>query len=58
VALEFLTRPGARVVVVVQSSTEHNALRETSEKLRLMFESLAIQVLRCRRLDALSKATA
>lgn len=39
----FLTRPGAKVVVVVQSSTEHDALKENGAKLRVMFESLAAQ---------------
>ena len=37
----FLTRPGARVVVVVQSSGGHNAQRLVSATLRLMFDSLA-----------------
>lgn len=37
----FLTRPGARVVVVVQSQTEGDVLRETCERIRIMFDALA-----------------
>ena len=36
----FLTHPGARVVVVVQSATEQGPLRETSQKIRVMFSAL------------------
>src|SRR5208337_2168327 len=37
----FLTRTGSRVVVVVQTDSDHKPLRETSERIRIMFESLA-----------------
>ena len=37
----FLTRRGAHVVILVQSSSDHAALKSCSEKLRIMFESLA-----------------
>jgi hypothetical protein len=37
----FLTRPGARVVVVCQSMSDDGAIREIAEKLRVMFASLA-----------------
>lgn len=36
----FLTRRGAKVVVVVQSSADHAPLKSLSSKLRVMFESL------------------
>ncbi len=36
----LLTRPGARVVVVVQSLTGHGPLKQLSGALRVMFESL------------------
>lgn len=38
----FLTRPGARVVVVCQSMSDDGAIREIADKLRVMFESLAV----------------
>lgn len=37
----FLTRPGARVVVVCQSMTDHNARNELSAKIQVMFQALA-----------------
>lgn len=37
----FIVRPGARVVVVCQSMSDDAAIRECSEKLRIMFASLA-----------------
>lgn len=39
-----LTREGARVVVVVQSITDHSARNQISEKLKVMFEALAARV--------------
>ncbi len=36
----FLTRPGAHVVVVCQSMADDGAIREISDKLRVMFEAL------------------
>lgn len=36
----FLTREAVRVVIVVQTDSDHKPLRETSEKIRLMLESL------------------
>jgi hypothetical protein len=36
----FLTKPGARVVVVVQSITDQGPLKQITSALRLMFESL------------------
>ena len=36
----WLTRRGSRVVIVVQSSTDHGPLKDISEKLRIMLESL------------------
>ena len=38
----FLTRKGARVVIVCQSMSDDGAIRELSDKLRVMFESLAV----------------
>lgn len=37
----LLTHPDSKVVVVVQTDSDHKPLRETSEKIRIMFESLA-----------------
>lgn len=42
----FLTRPAARAVVIVQTDSDHKPLRETSEKLRIMLESLEADGLR------------
>jgi hypothetical protein len=42
----FLTKSAARVVVVVQTDSEHKPLRETSEKIRIMLESLEADGLR------------
>lgn len=39
----FLTKPGALVVVVCQSMADDVAIKENSEKLRIMFESLQAQ---------------
>jgi hypothetical protein len=39
----FLTKPGSRVVVVLQSQSDHGALNETSEKIRIMFDGLVEQ---------------
>jgi len=39
----FLTRPGARVVVVVQSLTDHTPLKQVSGVIRVMLESLAAE---------------
>lgn len=36
----FSTKPGARVVVVVQSQTDQAALKDVSEKFRIFFDSL------------------
>lgn len=36
----WLTRPGSKVVVVCQSSTDHGPLNDVSSKIRLMLESL------------------
>lgn len=36
----FLTKPGARVVVVCQSLTDHGPLKQLSSTLRVMFEGL------------------
>lgn len=36
----FVTHPGSRTVVVVQSLSDHGPLRETSEKIRVMLEGL------------------
>lgn len=36
----FLTRPGARVVLVCQSQTDMTAIRDISEKFRIFFECL------------------
>lgn len=36
----FLTRPGARVVVVCQSQTDQGALKDIAEKFRIFFDSL------------------
>ncbi len=38
----FLFRPSARVVIVVQSSSDHAGLLDTNAKLRVMFESLRV----------------
>ncbi len=37
----FLTRKGARVVIVTQSMADDSAIKELADKLRVMFESLA-----------------
>lgn len=37
----FLTKPGARVLVVCQSDKDDSAVRESSDKVQRMFESLA-----------------
>lgn len=42
----FLTRPAVRVVVVVQTDSDHKPLRETSEKIRIMLEALEADGLR------------
>lgn len=42
----FLTRPGSRVVVVVQSITGNGPLRENSEKLRMMLQGLEAEGIR------------
>jgi hypothetical protein len=36
----FLTRPGARVVIVVQSSSDDAAIKEVGDKARVMFDAL------------------
>ena len=36
----FLTKPGARVVIVCQSQTEQGSLKDISEKFRIFFDSL------------------
>jgi hypothetical protein len=38
----FLTKPGARVVVVVQSMSDDGALREATEKLKVIFDGLEL----------------
>ncbi|MGE0792472.1 MAG: hypothetical protein AB7S26_42755, partial [Sandaracinaceae bacterium] len=40
----FLTRPGARVVVVCQSMADDSAINEIAEKLRLMFDALRAEL--------------
>lgn len=52
----FLTKPGARVVVVVQSLTDHSPLKQVSGAIRTMFEGLAAQGIDLRfRIQSLSE---
>jgi hypothetical protein len=39
----FLTKPGSRTQVVLQSQQDHGAFNETREKIRLMFDALVEQ---------------